>query len=725
MSKRVIDAILRLTDNFTNPLQKSVTAMTNCSKSAVKIGRDIDKVGQTISGIGMAATAAVTMPLVGMGIASTKSFGDVDKNLRLIQQTMGSTDEEAEMLEAAIKKAAEGSVFGMSDATEATLNYARAGFDASETAALIEPALSLAAGTATDLSLATTGLGGVMKAFQLDMSQSSHVADVFSRAQAQANITATDLIETIGIGAPMFKTVGWSFEDMATAADLFGDAVIPVNEGMTAMKTGLMRLANPKETGIEAVDRATQALFDETGQMKSFVETQSLLHDAFAGLSQHQKLLAADTLFGKNQAAKWIALIDSAPETVNRYRDALDDCTGSAKSMADALMSGTGGALESLGSAFDVMKYNVGKALGSTITPFIQALTKLIVKFNDMDPAQQKQIVRWGMIASAIGPVFVIFGKLVSMGGRLVIAFNKAGLAVKAAGSLMGLIASPAGVVIAVVAGIAAVIALVVTHIDQFKAAFGKVSVECAPAVKDLTETFREFYATVQPVISMIINLVTGALVAAFENAGFGISIVCNAISMIVSGIAEVIHGVVEFFAGIVSGDWSRACNGFCEAVTGVVDIITGKLEGIIGVISTIVGAVSGAVGSVMGFVDKAKGGTGGNDEPSHGGKGRTFGHNALGTTNWRGGLTYINERGGEIIDLPRGTRIYPHDESLTMARQEGLNASSGAPSVLISGNTFNVRSEADIEQIGNTIVRKLQNARNNRGDWTFNGAMA
>lgn len=44
------------------------------------------------------------------------------------------------------------------------------------------------------------------------------------------------------------------------------------------------------------------------------------------------------------------------------------------------------------------------------------------------------------------------------------------------------------------------------------------------------------------------------------------------------------------------------------------------------------------------------------------------IGANARGTANWRGGLTRINELGGEIMNLPRGTQIIPHDISKRMA---------------------------------------------------------
>jgi tape measure domain-containing protein len=50
----------------------------------------------------------------------------------------------------------------------------------------------------------------------------------------------------------------------------------------------------------------------------------------------------------------------------------------------------------------------------------------------------------------------------------------------------------------------------------------------------------------------------------------------------------------------------------------------------------------------------------------------RVLGANAAGTNNWRGGLTSINERGGEIVNLPGGTQIIPHDVSMAMAQNAG-----------------------------------------------------
>lgn len=43
-------------------------------------------------------------------------------------------------------------------------------------------------------------------------------------------------------------------------------------------------------------------------------------------------------------------------------------------------------------------------------------------------------------------------------------------------------------------------------------------------------------------------------------------------------------------------------------------------------------------------------------------------GHNAAGTDNWRGGLTWVGEGGPELVALPRGSQIYSNQESRAMA---------------------------------------------------------
>lgn len=69
--------------------------------------------------------------------------------------------------------------------------------------------------------------------------------------------------------------------------------------------------------------------------------------------------------------------------------------------------------------------------------------------------------------------------------------------------------------------------------------------------------------------------------------------------------------------------------------------------------------------------------------------------YNAGGTSNWRGGLTWVGENGPELVRLPRGSQV--------LTAQESRNA---------GGNTFNITiSAADVREF-NDIIRIAESAR-------------
>ena len=115
---------------------------------------------------------------------------------------------------------------------------------------------------------------------------------------------------------------------------------------------------------------------------------------------------------------------------------------------------------------------------------------------------------------------------------------------------------------------------------------------------------------------------------------------------------------------------------------------------------------------------------------------GVSYPHEASGTSFAEGGWTKINEHGGEIVDLPTGARVYPHATTMRMlddlfsgdhfrpamtpAAPVSLSVQSPAPSsnppatINITGNSFLVREEADIDKIAYKLMRLMQQANAN-----------
>ena len=144
----------------------------------------------------------------------------------------------------------------------------------------------------------------------------------------------------------------------------------------------------------------------------------------------------------------------------------------------------------------------------------------------------------------------------------------------------------------------------------------------------------------------------------------------------------------MESFGGIRDGIVG-AFNAVKDTVGGFFSWIGDKLTGLGESIANIPG-----VGSVFSWIMKRQFGV---DLSSH----------ATGTSFFAGGWTRVNERGGEIMRLPGGTQIIPHDISRQMV---------GGPSivvyVIVQGNV--IGNQAYAQELGDTIVQRILRALRN-----------
>ena len=716
---KFIDVILDLKDKMSGKLGKAVTKINESQKTLETYGRKFEKTGQTIQKTGRTLTAGITAPLAILGTQSVQNFGSVDKSMRLVEQTMGDVKWATGDLTGAMKEAAANSVFSMQEAADASLNFARQGFNAKESAEMLKPALSLAAGTATDLSDVTSGLGNSMKVFAKDGLTAKNAADIFAKAQAQANTTTTDLFNAMKVGGPIVNTVGWKLEDLATITDVFGDAGISGSEGATALKTGLARLVSPAKEGAEWIKKLGINVTNSDGTMKDMVTVQGELNKAFSGLTQEQQIQAASAIFGKNQMGKWLKLIQTAPETVEKYRKSLDDVTGTADNMADALLSGVGGSIEKLKSTFDVTKFSIGEAMGDSVKTIVDKVTGLLEKFNKLDPAMQKNIVKFAGIAAAIGPVTIGVGKLVGGIGKGIKTF---GNVTKAIGKIPGVLSKVKGafskvfsilganpkllIFLAVAGAIAAIAFVIIKNWNKIK----PVLIKVGNWFKNLGKKIKDTYTSIkEKTVDFVTNLVEKikTFVANAKAQGGVIGAVFQNISNRVNALKQIFNGVITFVKGVFTGDWRKAWQGVKDIFAGIFSslgsVLKAPLNGVIGLVNGAINRINGISFTVPDWVPVLGGRTFGASIP-------TIPYLYRGTDFFSGGTAVIHDKGAEIVDLPRGTRVIPHDESLRQAYKTGRRASGRTVSIAKLADTIIVREEADIDRIAEALARKLEN---------------
>jgi hypothetical protein len=112
--------------------------------------------------------------------------------------------------------------------------------------------------------------------------------------------------------------------------------------------------------------------------------------------------------------------------------------------------------------------------------------------------------------------------------------------------------------------------------------------------------------------------------------------------------------------------------------------------------------AVLNGIESSIGAAQSALAGLGG---------GAAVGHNAMGTADWRGGLTWVGEQGPELLNLPPGAQVIPLSGAgaTAGALPPSLGGGANTVNVYVSGNTVMSDQDADLlaSRVGQALVRQ------------------
>lgn len=198
-----------------------------------------------------------------------------------------------------------------------------------------------------------------------------------------------------------------------------------------------------------------------------------------------------------------------------------------------------------------------------------------------------------------------------------------------------------------------------------------------------------------------MLNIAGGAIAGLASPIGIAIAVIAG---LVAAGVLlyknwDTICAYASKLADWINGTFSNisdhivaAFDKITEPIKKVLDWLRGKFQWLSDKMSWLTGTF-GTVGKILGTVGPGM-------------KAAGIGHNASGTPYWRGGLTSINERGGEIVDLPSGTRIIPHDVSV---KQQGNKQNTVNVYVTVQGNVIGNREY--MEQTGEYIAKKIINA--------------
>lgn len=252
---------------------------------------------------------------------------------------------------------------------------------------------------------------------------------------------------------------------------------------------------------------------------------------------------------------------------------------------------------------------------------------------------------------------------------------------------IMSIITIVVQVVSAVIATISPIVAFIGTVISAIMSVITPIIVFVAGVISSVIAVITPIIAVVTGIFNTVFTVVSGI----WQNIMTFIGSAINAIGQIISSLTGVVGSVFNSIFSTVTSTMQNVSSAITNVFSAIQNAWTGLQSFVSGVFSGIGSAVQQLVNQVKGFVNDVIGGVNaavGLINKIPGVSIGTIPYLQHGTDNWSGGFAMMNEGGrGELVNLPNGAQVIPHDVSMRYAREAGrMNADNTGGKYVFNG---------------------------------------
>jgi TP901 family phage tail tape measure protein len=525
----------------------------------VKIGADISglskglqtaqtrltKLSNSLTSIGTSLTMKVTMPLVLFAKQALQTSATFEQSMANAASVSGATGEDLEKMTALAREMGKTTVFSASEAADAMYYMASAGYKVEEMANAIEPILNLASATQSDLAFTTDTVIATLNQFQLDSSEAGRVSNVFASAIGNSQATLEKLGYSMSYVGPVANSLGWSLEDATGALSVLYNAGYDGSMAGTSLRQSLVALMNPSTSA--------KKIFEQLGiELTKLDPTTNKFSDIVNTLAQSGITTAqAMEVFGDRAGPGMMALLAQGGDAIAAMTESITG-TNSATEMAAKQVDTMQGSAKLMKSMMEEIAISIGDVLIPILRKLMeQYLMPLMERFQGLSSVSKETIVKIAMIAAAVGPLFLVLGKVVKIGGMIT----------KVAGMLTG----PVGIIIVVVIALAAALVYLYKTNDSFRKKVNKLWANIKTGLLNAMNAIKAWWQSngekilsaakaafeiyvnailfcITIVISLFRKLISSLMYLWENNKAF-----CDAVLQIWSGIRQAITSAISF----------------------------------------------------------------------------------------------------------------------------------------------------------------------------------
>lgn len=262
--------------------------------------------------------------------------------------------------------------------------------------------------------------------------------------------------------------------ESSASAELAGNAMKDLSDEerdqIVASKLGeeaIKGMSDAQIAGALATEFSKEELKGLTDEQKRYQLACRLGQDQLSGLSEAQQAEAASAIFGKEAMSGLLAIVNASEGDYDKLTNAIYNCDGMTKKMADTMSNSTQGQIDNFKSKLEALGIQMADNLLPHVNDLLDKGMELIDWFSNLDSGTQQAIMDFGLMTFATGGLLSVTGKvttniggLVTWVGKLTSSAGTSATKVEKLGSALGSLSSVALPLEIAIAGVSSAVYL-------------------------------------------------------------------------------------------------------------------------------------------------------------------------------------------------------------------------------------------------------------------------
>lgn len=390
-AKNSADGCATSIDEFGKSVKQANTEVDDLNTNAGEAGEVFTGIGEKIAsavvmkGVSVAADALGTLKDKAVEAAEyvVEVGSSFEAGLSEVEAISGATGSELETLESKAKSLGSSTKFSATEVAGAMTNMSLAGWSVNQTLSGIDGVLQLAAASNMDLADASQVVTDNISSFNLEASQSTHIADMMAYAQANSSTTAAELGEAYKNCGANMNAAGQDIETTTSFLEALANNGLRGSEAGTSLAAVMRDMTSKMKDGKIAIGDTSVAVMDSSGNFRDMTDILKNVENATDGMGDAQKQAALMSTFTSDSIKGLNMLLNTGADQVAGYEDSLRNCSGAASDMADTMQDNLQGKLTELSSATEGLGIAVYDYISGPLQGGVELLTDVVSGLTD------------------------------------------------------------------------------------------------------------------------------------------------------------------------------------------------------------------------------------------------------------------------------------------------------------------------------------------------------